>query len=206
MSYCNNCGQSLLSNELFCHSCGTKVFASSDSGYRKQYAQKMYKNAVQSLEKEGKSFIEKQVKQQIDKIIPKPGNITEGTQQLQEVLSPPKPPKPSTQNNTKPIESQGGVNIWTWIYLALSLFLMYVGYRSDEVIGVMLFTIVILLFVFLRRNKSKPYNWVVKIILILQAVVLLAFVIEGIEYFSIITLLMIVLFLINLRLIFKGNK
>ena len=193
MSYCNNCGQSLLSNELFCHSCGTKVFASSDSGYRKQYAQKMYKNAVQSLEKEGKSFIEKQVKQQIDKIIPKPG-------------SPPKPPKPSTQNNTKPIESQGGVNIWTWIYLALSLFLMYVGYRSDEVIGVMLFTIVILLFVFLRRNKPKPYNWVVKIILILQAVVLLAFVIEGIEYFSIITLLMIVLFLINLRLIFKGNK
>ncbi|MDD3357335.1 MAG: hypothetical protein PHP72_10510, partial [Dysgonamonadaceae bacterium] len=117
-----------------------------------------------------------------------------------------KPPKPSTQTNTKPIESQSGINIWTWIYLAINAILIYLGYRNDDVIGVMLFTIVILLLVFIRRNKPKPYNWVVKIVLILQAVVLIAFTLERIEYLNIITLLMIILFLVNLRLIFKGNK
>ncbi|HTN68095.1 MAG TPA: zinc ribbon domain-containing protein, partial [Dysgonamonadaceae bacterium] len=130
MSYCKNCGQGLSSIDKFCHSCGAKVFASLDKVYRKDYAQKMYKNTVQSLEKEGKSFIEKQVKQQIEKkIVPKPGNFAESTQQIQEVF---KPPKPSTQTNTKPIESQSGINIWTWIYLAINAILIYLGYRNDD--------------------------------------------------------------------------
>jgi len=203
MSYCKNCGQGLSSIDKFCHSCGTKVSAFLDKAYRKEYAQQMYKNSVQSLEKEGKSFIEKQIKQQVEKIVPKTGSISQSTQQIQEVF---KPPKPSTQTNTKPIESQSGINIWTWIYLAINAILIYLGYRNDDVIGVMLFTIVILLLVFIRRNKPKPYNWVVKIVLILQAVVLIAFTLERIEYLNIITLLMIILFLVNLRLIFKGNK
>jgi L-cystine uptake protein TcyP (sodium:dicarboxylate symporter family) len=98
------------------------------------------------------------------------------------------------------------VNIWTWIYAAVNAFLIFLGYRNDDVIGVVLFTIAILLLVYMRRNKPKPYNWLVKIILILQALVLLAFVVVRIEYFNIIALLMIVVFFVNIRLIFKGNK
>lgn len=203
MSYCKNCGQGLSSIDKFCHSCGTKASAFSDKVYRTDYAQKMYKNSVQSLEKEGKSFIEKQIKQQVEKIVPKTGSITESTQQIQEVF---RPTNTSTQTNTKPIESQSGLNIWTWIYLAINAILIFMGYRNDDVIGVMLFTVVILLLVYMRRNKPKPYNWLVKTILILQAVVLLAFIVERIEYLNIIALLMIVLFFVNMRLIFKGNK
>ena len=203
MSYCKNCGQAISSIDKFCHSCGTKVSAFSDTVYRKDYAQKMYKNSVQSLEKEGKSFIGKQIKQQVEKIVPKTGSITESTQQIQEVF---RPTNTSTQTNTKPIESQSGLNIWTWIYLAINAILIFMGYRNDDVIGVMLFTVVILLLVYMRRNKPKPYNWLVKTILILQAVVLLAFIVERIEYLNIIALLMIVLFFVNMRLIFKGNK
>ncbi len=203
MSYCKNCGQGLSSIDKFCHSCGTKVSAFLDKAYRKEYAQQMYKNSVQSLEKEGKSLIEKQIKQKVEKIVPKTGSISQSTQQIQEVF---RPTKASTQTNTKPIESQSLINIWTWIYFAVNAFLIFLGYRNDDVIGVMLFTIVILLLVFMRRNKPKPYNWLVKIILILQALVLLAFVVVRIEYFNIIALLMIVVFFVNIRLIFKGNK
>lgn len=203
MSYCKNCGQGLSSIDKFCHSCGTKVSAFLDKAYRKEYAQQMYKNSVQSLEKEGKSFIGKQIKQQVEKISSKTGSINESTQQIQEVF---KPTNIATQTNRKLTESKKGVNMWTWIYLAVNTLLMFLGYRNDDIIGLMLFTIVILLFVFIRRNKPKSYNWLVKTILILQTVVLIAFIVERIEYLNIITLLMIVLFFVNMRLIFKGNK
>lgn len=203
MSYCKNCGQAISSIDKFCHSCGTKVSAFSDTVYRKDYAQKMYKNSVQSLEKEGKSFIGKQIKQQVEKISSKTGSINESTQQIQEVF---KPTNIATQTNRKLTESKKGVNMWTWIYLAVNTLLMFLGYRNDDIIGLMLFTIVILLFVFIRRNKPKSYNWLVKTILILQTVVLIAFIVERIEYLNIITLLMIVLLFVNMRLIFKGNK
>jgi hypothetical protein len=158
---------------------------------------------MQSLEKQGKSYVEKQVKNQIDKIIPKPGNFSESTQQINEVF---RPSATSNQNESKPIASQGGVDIWTWVYVGINAILLYLGYKSDEVIGVMLFSIIILLLVFLRISKPKPYNWLVKILLILQALLLLAFAMEKIEYPNSNMLLMLLMFVINLRLIFKGNK
>lgn len=203
MPYCKHCGQILMPNDKFCTSCGTKVSSQNPKNYKNEYAQKMYKNVVQSLEKQGKSYVEKQIKNQIDKFVPKPGNFTESTQQISEVFKPSKTQKPS--QNTETI-LKGGIDIWTWVYVGINALMLYLGYRSDEVIGVMLFSIVILLLVFLRRENPKPYNWLVKIILIIQSILLLAFAMEKIEYFNLIVLLMLFLFFVNLRLIFKGNK
>jgi len=203
MPYCKHCGQTLMPNDKFCTSCGTKVSAKSHSEFKNEYAQKMYKNVVQSLEKQGKSYVEKQIKNQIDKVLPKAGNFSESTQQISEVFKPTSTHKPTQNNNAV---SQGGVDIWTWVYVGINAFMLYLGYRSDEVIGVMLFSIVILLFVFLRISKPKPYNWLVKILLILQGLLLLAFALEKIERPNIMVLLMLFMFAINLRLIFKGNK
>ncbi|MCC7520897.1 MAG: hypothetical protein IT220_04620 [Flavobacteriaceae bacterium] len=163
----------------------------------------MYKNVVQSLEKQGKSYVEKQIKNHIAKVLPKAGNFSESTQQISEVFKPTNTHKPTQNNNAV---SQGGVDIWTWVYVGINAFMLYLGYRNDEVIGVMLFSIVILLFVFLRISKPKPYNWLVKILLILQGLLLLAFALEKIERPNIMVLLMLFMFAINLRLIFKGNK
>jgi len=203
MSYCHQCGQTLMPSAKFCPACGAKILVAAKTEIRNEYAQKMYKNVVQSLEKQGKSYVEKQVKNQIDKIIPKPGNFSESTQQINEVF---RPSATSNQNESKPIASQSGVDIWTWVYVGINAILLYLGYKSDEVIGVMLFSIIILLFVFLRISKPKPYNWLVKILLILQALLLLAFAVEKIEYPNSNMLLMLLMFVINLRLIFKGNK
>jgi len=203
MPYCKHCGQTLMPNDKFCTSCGTKVSAKSHSEFKNEYAQKMYKNVVQSLEKQGKSYVEKQIKNQIDKVLPKAGNFSESTQQISEVFKPTSTHKPTQNNNAV---SQGGVDIWTWVYVAINAILLYLGYKSDEVIGVMLFSIIILLLVFLRRDKPKPYNWLVKILLILQALLLLAFAMEKIAYINSIIMLMLGMILVNLRLIFKGNK
>lgn len=203
MSYCHQCGQTLMLNAKFCPACGAKIIAATKTEKRNEYAQKMYKNVVQSLEKQGKSYVEKQIKNQIDKVLPKAGNISESTQQISEVFKPTSTHKPTQNTNTL---SQGGIDFWTWVYVAINAILLYLGYRSDEVIGVMVFSIVILLLVFLRRDKPKPYHWLVKILLILQALLLLAFAMEKIEYPNINMLLMLLMFAINLRLIFKGNK
>jgi uncharacterized Zn finger protein (UPF0148 family) len=203
MSYCHQCGQTLALNAKFCPACGAKIIAATKTEKRNEYAQKMYKNVVQSLEKQSKSYVEKQIKNQIDKVLPKAGNFSESTQQINEVFKPTSTHK-STQN-THDI-SQGGIDFWTWVYVAINAILLYLGYKSDEVIGVMLFSIIILLLVFLRRDKPKPYNWLVKILLILQALLLLAFAMEKIAYINSIIMLMLGMILVNLRLIFKGNK
>ena len=223
MSFCTNCGITVTENAKFCPSCGTNVLVakrdnnsldkqSEDNDIARKKVPTPVRGRANNLFKEktqdfvtgkAQSFVENKAKEAVLSYTNRKVEATENTSPISEVIKP-----ATTSNNVskQPVSSTKKLNIWTWIYLAFNLFLMYVGYRSDEVIGVMLFTIVILLFVFLRRNKPKPYNWVVKIILILQAVVLLVFAIEGFEYFSIITLLMVVLFLVNLRLIFKGNK
>jgi hypothetical protein len=63
-----------------------------------------------------------------------------------------------------------------------------------------------LLFVFLRRSKPNPYNWLVKIILVLQIAYLVFVLQERILYHGINTLLLIGIFITDFILLFKGNK
>ena len=208
MSFCTQCGSPLMANAKFCPACGTKILTSGTKDVWTGYKQKMYKNVVQSLENEGKKFVQKKAQEVFQKVLSNGSSVkSTATETVSEIF------KSQNQSVAKEfyqpeetVQTGAGVDIWTWIYVLLNGILIYKGYRSGEVIGVVFFSLLILLVVFWRRDKPKPYNWLVKIIQLLQMVFLVALIAERIEYPNVITLLMAALFLVNLRLVFKGNK
>jgi hypothetical protein len=94
----------------------------------------------------------------------------------------------------------------SWGFLLVNLLLLILGYSSDSVLGILVFSLIAGFFIFLRRKKPKPVNWVIKVILILQVIGLLALIVDSLEYMGIVSVLMIFLFIVDLRLIFKGNQ
>lgn len=203
MSYCSNCGTNIPEAAKFCPSCGTKIVNKTANKYLTGYKEKMYKNTVMGLKQKGKSFAENKVKEALSSVLEKNKNVSEQTQRITEVF------KPAKNIDSKPAESNsnvGGVTIWTWIYLVINALLVYLGYRIDTILGTLLFSVIVLLFVFLRRSKPNPYNWLVKIILVLQIAYLVLVVPEGILYLGINTLLLAGVFITDFVLLFKGNK
>ncbi|MDD3721979.1 MAG: zinc ribbon domain-containing protein [Lutibacter sp.] len=204
MSYCSNCGTNIPLKAKFCPSCGTEIILKTAKEYLTGYKEKMYKNTVMSLKNEGRYFAESKVKEALSSFTKSPTNISEKTQSISEVF---KPNKKVETNQTESISKTGGITIWTWIYLIINALLVYLGYRIDTILGTLFFSTVVLLFVFLRRHKPNPYNWLVKIILLLQIVYLILLLPDGvILYLGINTLLLLGLFITDFILLFKGNK
>lgn len=199
MSYCSNCGHSLTGQNKFCPSCGTKVLGVATKQHLTGYQEKMYKNVAISLKKEGQNFVTSKAKEALSSFAKDKFKTSESTQAISEVF---KPERTATNEE----KSMKKLNKWTWIYVILNGLLIYLGYQSGEVIGVLLFSVLILFIVFLRRKKENPYNWVVKIILVIQVIFLVALVVERLTYISAITLLLIGLLLTDLILLFKGNN
>lgn len=203
MSYCSNCGTNIPVEAKFCPSCGTKIVLKTANKYLTGYKEKMYKNTVMSLKNEGRNFAESKVKETFSSFTKKPTNVSEKTQSMSEVF------KTTKKTETKQIDSVskvGGITIWTWIYLIISALLVYNGYRIDTILGTLLFSVIVLLLVFLRKSKPNPYNWLVKIILVLQMAYLVLVLPEGILYLGINTLLLIGIFITDFVLLFKGNR
>ncbi|PKP14491.1 MAG: hypothetical protein CVU08_00235 [Bacteroidetes bacterium HGW-Bacteroidetes-3] len=203
MSYCSNCGTNIPVEAKFCPSCGTKIVLKTANKYLTGYKEKMYKNTVMSLKNEGRNFAESKVKEAFNSFTKRPTNVSEKTQSISEVF---KPTKKAESKQIDSISKAGGITIWTWIYLIINALLVYNGYRIDTILGTLLFSVVVLLFVFLRRSKPNPYNWLVKIILVLQMAYLILVLPEGILYLGINTLLLIGIFITDFILLFKGNK
>ncbi|MDP3358625.1 MAG: zinc ribbon domain-containing protein [Lutibacter sp.] len=203
MSYCTNCGTNNPVEAKFCPSCGTKTILKTKNKYLTGYKEKMYKNTVMSLKNEGRNFAESKVKEAFNSLTKRPTNISEKTQNMSEVF---KSTKKIETKQTDNISKAGGITIWTWIYLIINVLLVYNGYIIDTILGTLLFSVIVLLFVFLRRSKPNPYNWLVKIILVLQIAYLVLVLPEGILYLGINTLLLIGIFITDFILLFKGNK
>jgi uncharacterized membrane protein YvbJ len=120
-------------------------------------------------------------------------------------------PLQKTISKTKTIENNSvsntkSFNKWTWIYILINILLVILGSQSDDVMGVLIFSVLILVIVFFRRKSEKPYNWLVKIIQVIQCVLLFALIAESIEYISVYTLVFIGMLLANILLLFKGNN
>lgn len=203
MSYCSNCGTSIPAGAKFCPSCGAKISINQAKNYVTEYSQKMYKNAVMSLKNEAKNMAERKVKETIESFMPKAEKITQQTQSVSEVFT---PQKSFANEGAVPTEQKGGINIWTWVFVVLNILLVYKGYRLNEVMGLILFSIIIGLIVFLRREKPRPYNWLVKIFITIQVVFLMALLVDRIQFLGTITLLMIGLLAVDFILLFKGNN
>lgn len=105
-----------------------------------------------------------------------------------------------------------GVSGWIWIFLLLSILLGVLaamqGFMVYGILRILALSAVILLLVLARKNKPKPMNWLVKILLLAQ-VALLGYVlynrIMG-QYFDVSALVMAALFSTGLRLLFIGNR
>ncbi|MFA5297844.1 MAG: zinc ribbon domain-containing protein [Lutibacter sp.] len=203
MSYCSNCGHSLTEQNKFCPSCGTKVLGVAIKQHLTGYQEKMYKNVAVSLKKEGQNFVTSKAKETLSSYAKNKFRTTESTQAISEIF---KPERTDTNEEKATMSSTKKLNKWTWIYVILNGLLIYLGYQSGEVIGVLLFSVLILSIIFLRRKKENPYNWLVKIILVIQLIFLVALIVERLTYISTITLLLIGLLLTDLILLFKGNN
>jgi uncharacterized Zn finger protein (UPF0148 family) len=207
MSFCSNCGQKLATQIKFCPSCGTKISGVTSDltspQHLKEYQEKMYKNTVISLKDEGRKIIENKAKETFSSFAKHKFKTSESTQPIAEVF---KPAKTFNNEVNKPVSSASKINKWTWIYIVINALLVYFGNQLEEIVGVLFFSFFILLIVFIRRKKEKPYNWLVKIILVVQLIFLIALVADRLENITVITILLMGLLITNLMLLFNGNK
>ena len=124
--------------------------------------------------------------------------------------------QPVTPKEVLP-ETQGkGVSGWIWIFLLLSILLGIAGFISYGNIEawaygigrVLALSVVILIGVLFRRNKAKPLNWLVKILLLAQMLFLAWILYNRVmgQYFDLSALVMTALLSTDLKLLFNGNK
>lgn len=199
MAYCTNCGTENKNNSKFCPNCGTEIAVNSDKSRRRPPPKrKMQKGVVKSIQDETKKYVKSKAEESFTSKIPKEKVIKSGISETRTI-----------ENKTTVSEtasSKKTINNWTWIYIIMNGLLILLNIQSDEVMGVLIFSVLILGIVFFRRKNEKPYNWLVKIILVVQLVLLLALIIEDLEYFSLVTLLLIGVLITNIILLFKGNN
>ena len=194
MAFCTNCGTNNKNNSKFCPNCGTEIAVDSNKSKRRPPPKrKMQKGVVKGIQDETTNFVKSKLK---ETLIPKAPIEKLTTNTISE-----------TQNaENKTTSNKNTINKWTWIYIIFNGLLILLNIQSEEVMGVVVFSVIILAIVFFRRKKDKPYNWIAKIILIIQLVLLFALIVDDLEYFSLVTLLLIGVFISNVILLFKGNK
>ncbi|MGJ8743270.1 zinc-ribbon domain-containing protein [Polaribacter sp.] len=199
MAYCTNCGTDNKNNSKFCPNCGTAITEDLKKNKRRPPPKrKMKKGVVKSIENEATNSVKSKLKETVAPKTPK------SSSPISEVFESKK--KTTTSATELQIEDTNKFNKWTWIYAILNGLLLLLGIQSEEVTGVLIFSILILGIVFFRRKKEKPYNLLTKIVLVLQLLLLIAIIVEDLAYFSVVTLLLIGLFASNIILLFKGNK
>jgi len=100
-------------------------------------------------------------------------------------------------------------------YILLNIPLYYLNSGTDEILGILIFSIIVLwdFFVFiLNKQKKKPFNIITKIVLVLQMLLAISAFMNNYELFfsniysasAVITFAL--LSIVNVMLILKGNK
>jgi cation transport ATPase len=209
MAFCTNCGQSLGGGVSFCPSCGTRVAAVPPESKIRGYKEKMFKGAEQRL----KTTLQGQARSAAQKVFSKAAG--EARRQAGEAIS-----ESFTSKEAVPQNPGKGVSGWIWIFLLLSILLALLSGVSGDLafvvtgilaygIGrVLILSAVILLLVLARKNKPKPMNWLAKILLLGQILLLTWILYNRImgQYFDLSALVMAALLSTDLKLLFNGNK
>lgn len=223
MAYCTNCGQPLLGQVKFCAGCGTKVVSELIQTYAAGYKEKMYKGVEQQLKSSLRSYAESTLRKNISRMAEKgisavldPPPIPGPTPVSQIPVSQPSPAEKKSTTVSQPTvteppieyEVNGGITIWTWLYVIVNVIIAVRGYLSNEVIGILVCSIIVLLLVFTRRKKVKPYNWLSKLLIVVQMVVVASILYRHVmgQFFTFTSLLFAALLYIGFSLLFKGNK
>ncbi|CAA6801753.1 MAG: Unknown protein [uncultured Sulfurovum sp.] len=101
------------------------------------------------------------------------------------------------------------------IYFMLNVILTMWSPYNDEIIGIFIYTWIVLAIIFIRKNKDKPFNWLLNIFVSLQAILVFATAMMTLEYVTngadsipaIIQLGLLTLLFITIGvLLYKGNR
>ena len=198
MPYCSNCGASLNKEIKFCPSCGNKIEIVSKK-MEETSKNKMDKGVVKSLKNETSKLVKSKSKKTIQS-------------KFQNKK------KPVIQNKTKsnlfnkPIEKTKKAKKLMIYYFLLNIPLYFINSGDEQILGVLVFSGIIILIYLIRMGNEKPINSILKIIMGLQILLMLATIMINLEntfnsilsFIAIITLA--VLLIISGKLILKGNK
>ncbi len=97
-------------------------------------------------------------------------------------------------------------------YILLNLPLSVLGKGSDEMIGFLIYSFVIVIVISIRFKKENTFNWVLKILLILQFMFILSIFITQFDSLfidmlsSIGTIIFILLSIVIIKMLFNGNQ
>ncbi|WP_367274628.1 zinc-ribbon domain-containing protein [uncultured Lutibacter sp.] len=118
---------------------------------------------------------------------------------------------PNTTNKTIGNKKTNAKNVLIYYFLInIPLYILNTG--VDEIIGVQIFSLIILITFILRLKKEKFVNWFMKIIFVLQSILIFSIFMTQSEYLfsnlfsALITLSLLALFCITIVLLFKRNK
>ncbi len=193
MKYCTNCGHELIDNPTFCPSCGIKIETTEDKDKPKMHKRErksLKDKIIDQGKNKAKDFLEDKVKQVSQ------NNQSDTFEQ-----------NAYDNSNSETSKQNTKLGLWTMIYFIVNILLSFASH-SDEKIGLLFFSAVILLLALLRRNKAKPYNALVKIILGIQIIFTIALIGAGFEngYWSINIIYLAAMLFVEIMLLFKGNQ
>ena len=207
MKFCPNCGKELPEGVNFCPYCGYKLTKESDEVAKKEKSKKMSKGVTKSL-KYSDTAKTSETEVHAEK------RIT-GTASRKEKRS-------ATKTMQEDLESAAIGSIGKYslpnntiaLYFILSFILLMGNVYSDEIMGIFIYTLIVLVIILIRRKKEKPFNWLLNIFIILQEVLVFAVGMMTVEYFEaevistdVVQLgLLVFLFVTILIMLYRGNK
>ncbi len=204
MKYCANCGNELDSGVKFCPYCGAEVHESS-SELEKPPKPKMNKGVTKSLRDQTNENIKTK--------------STKDRSKYEEVENIKQEANEENKDSEDALDDvEGGQSLpnnTIGIYFVLNIILTMWNTYSDEILGIFIYTWIVLAIIFIRRNKDNPFNWLLNIFISLQAILVFATGMMRLEYADVggdgvgalVQLVLLVLLLITIvTLLYKGNR
>jgi len=194
MTYCTKCGAKIPDNSKFCPNCGAIIIQNNQKNVPPPPKRSMQKGVIKSLENDVKNIL----KSKIDESV-KNENTTE---KLSENIDFP-------NDTNESLQKHHSRNIWLVLYFIFAFLLAYLFNHQDEIMGMTFFTFVILIAYLIRRKKEKPFNILLKVILILQGILVFSLIMTNLQLAedSLLQNILLIPFILTIiMLLIKGNK
>ncbi len=212
MQYCTQCGTVISSQAKFCPSCGLEMsFKSHAVEKTEDLPGKMEKGVTKSLQDSAEPISKRQIQEPVDEVMPKQDTFERKTADTHQHAEPPEIPRhqiPEPKRKGGETQAKPGLTFWIWIYLVLNMALGFLAFRMEEVIWVLGLSLCIFLGVLIRKDKIIPFNWLIKIFIIGQMILLPELLYPRIQFMMIdaVTLLLLIILFLDIMMLFKGNR
>jgi len=211
MSYCNNCGTKISSNSKFCPNCGNKISIQTEKSKRRSPPKrKMQKGVVKSLQDETPQVMESELKEHFfsdiqNNVEEKLSKFTDHNFDGEDDFYEDEIEEKSLKN-TKSYKTT-----LIWIYAILNMSLLSFSNVNEMILGYMFYTVIIIIVIFIRIKKEKTFNWLLKILLVLQILTAMSVIVmSNMEYMFeqpvFVSSILIGLLITKLLMLIKGNS